>query len=179
MIAFRRTAIATALVGLTVLSAAAPATASAQLAARASFPSGCASTTGYSDEGGYSGRLTVCFTEDTRYDGNVGAWVPASADSVEGRCWQKRITYNERNCKFSAKLTLKKDGQHVWTENRQLTTDYLHSGATTIRDNWRCRGEGTYSLTLHDISILVENGGIANTWERVHPKDVTVTAKGC
>ncbi|MGW7343964.1 hypothetical protein [Streptomyces sp. NPDC054854] len=152
--------------------------ATAPAASAASFPSGCKSTTG--TEGQYSGTLKVCFDKDLRYRGDIGQWVDAPADTVEARCAQRRaVLNNERNCKFSAKLTLKKDGEEVWTENRELETEYLHQGVTTITDIYTCRGTGTYSLTLHDITLLVANGGIANTWERVYPEDVTVTARGC
>ncbi|MGW2210727.1 hypothetical protein [Streptomyces sp. NPDC001781] len=161
---------------LALLSVAAlPATAQAAAPA-ASAPKGCASTTGYSSDGWHSGELTVCFTENTRYDGSSGSWVASPATQVRGRCWTKGILWNERDCEFDADLTLRKDGVEVWKKRVGKRTDFQHTQSTSSTSSWSCDGPGRYSLTVDAIDMYVLNEPYRL---KVDPAPVTVTADGC
>ncbi|MEU2557219.1 hypothetical protein ACF1GY_37655 [Streptomyces sp. NPDC014684] len=155
--------------------AALPATAQAAQAA-APVPKGCASTTGYSSDGWHSGELTVCFTEDTRYDGSSGSYVPSPAAQVRGRCWTKGIFWNEKNCKFDADLTLRKDGVEVWKKRVGKRTDFQHTQDTATTSLWSCNGPGRYTLTVDAIDMYTLNEPYSI---KVDPAPVTVTADGC
>lgn len=155
----------------------APATATA---ADPAPPKACATTTGYSADGHHAGELTVCLTETMIHDSLLGHEMPRPATSVEARCWTRDTLWswnrNERNCEIGADLTLAKDGDRLWTEPRALRTDHLHSGGTTSLNSWTCEGAGTYTLTLHHITMRVIGPASA---PRVDPAPVTAAALGC
>ncbi|MFD4609432.1 hypothetical protein [Streptomyces sp. NPDC058440] len=142
-------------------------------------PEDCHSKTGYSKEGNgaWSSEVKVCFNTTIRYEGGYN--VDSPGEYVQARCWHKGLLYNERNCKLKGKLTLRKDGQEIWTEDRELETEYLHSGHIRTEHRWTCRGPGEYSLTLHDITLYAAHGGISNTWVPVYLDSVRVTEDGC
>ncbi|MFD7285320.1 hypothetical protein [Streptomyces sp. NPDC059863] len=143
-------------------------------------PSGCESTTGYSKDGSLSGKLTICFTEEKKYSHTKGEQM-APAVSVKGECRRKTLlTWSEQgSCKWTGDLSMKKDGVQQWKERWGKATGATHTGDRTIRGHYQCRGNGTYTLTLDNIDMKSSNGGIVGVWEPVHPKPVTLTAKGC
>ncbi|MBO1333093.1 hypothetical protein [Streptomyces sp. VRA16 Mangrove soil] len=151
-----------------------PATAHADAAP----PKGCASTTGYSTDEWHSGELTVCFTEAKAYRHSEGREVLVPAARVAAKCWTKGLFWNERDCEFSADLTLKKGDEELWKKTVGRRTDRIWEGHTSVTNTWGCAGAGQYRLTLDNIDMSVvnpDNGRLL----KVHPAPVTVTAEGC
>ncbi|MEV6962686.1 hypothetical protein AB0M97_26610 [Streptomyces sp. NPDC051207] len=79
----------------------------------------------------------------------LGHEMPRPATSVEARCWTRDTLWgwdrNERNCEFSADVTLAKDGHRLWTEPRALRTDH-RTGETVSLNSWTCEGRGDGDL---------------------------------
>ncbi|MFF2775979.1 hypothetical protein ACFVU3_13820 [Streptomyces sp. NPDC058052] len=60
-----------------------------------------------------------------------------------------------------------------------MKTEATHSGARTQTDGYRCRGSGSYTLTLDAITMKVSNNGVVGEDHTVPMKAVSVTEKGC
>jgi hypothetical protein len=146
----------------------------------APYPSGCASTAGYTANGNFYGKLTLCLfdkdetaTDGTRYR--------TAAYRLTAHCSEKGSlpgVWNARRCAVMGKLTLRKDGRHIWTEDKSFTTDYVLDHYS-ISEGWRCRGTGEYSMTFNDITVHVYKANGGHNWEDLIIKPVTRTSSGC
>ncbi|MGK5638824.1 hypothetical protein ACSNOK_11005 [Streptomyces sp. URMC 126] len=141
-------------------------------------PKGCASTQGYSSSGNERAKLTVCFTQEW-YKPVYGDKRLEPTDVITANCSNHNLWWRSTGCSVTAKLTLKKNGVHVWTENRAWGSDPVHGRADgRYVDHYACRGHGEYSLTLHDATASVNTtGGVRRA--HVTLKPVTVKATGC
>ncbi|MFF3153220.1 hypothetical protein [Streptomyces sp. NPDC057910] len=143
-------------------------------------PMGCASSTGYSKDGSYSGRLTICFTKKKARASGGYEWM-SPAVSVDAHCWHKTVLWSEQgSCKWQGTLSMKKDGVEQWREpGWSKITESTHSGDTEQYDLYRCRGYGTYTLTLDQIKMWSDYDRHADRGHPVELKPVSFTAKGC
>ncbi|MEV6425076.1 hypothetical protein [Streptomyces sp. NPDC051662] len=144
-------------------------------------PSGCESTTGYSKDGSFSGRLTICFTKEKTYSSSEGREGMSPAVSVKSECRHKTLLAwsDQGSCKWTGDLSMKKDGVQRWKERWGKATAATHKGDRTTWGPYRCRGNGIYALTLDNIDMKSSSSGVVGGWEPVYPKPVTLTAKGC
>ncbi|MFH8836313.1 hypothetical protein [Streptomyces sp. NPDC017868] len=144
-------------------------------------PKGCNSYTGYNADDDYSAKLEICFTTKRQYSADLGAEIDAPAVSVTATCWHKTmLLWSEAgHCDWTGDLAMTKDGLRAWKEHWGMKTEATHQGARTQSDHYRCRGNGTYTLTLDNITMEVSNNGVTNDYHKVPMKSVSVTGKGC
>ncbi len=123
--------------------------------------------------------MEVCFTQRDKHLVGGKVWPNEPTDTVWARCSGNRGSggfWDSKPCRVTSKLTLKKDGVEAWTEDRAFNVA-ADSGGNTYVDFYACRGNGVYSLTLHDIHVEVYDNDASNVDIDVAP--FTVTASGC
>lgn len=143
-------------------------------------PKACATTSGYSADGSYHSELEICMT--TRRGRHPGGYeYDAPTVSVEAKCSHKTLLLwsEQGSCDWKANVVMKKDGVTAWDENWHNRTEATHSGARTYYEYYRCRGNGTYTVTIQNINMRSSNNGIVDDWHAVSLNPTTATGKGC
>ncbi|MEQ4722961.1 hypothetical protein [Nonomuraea sp. B19D2] len=138
-------------------------------------PRGCAQKEAAS--GNYSARVRICLTETLRKRAFETTLDPT--DTVTLECWHGVVLWSNTHCSMNSKLSLWKDGVHVWTEDRSNNVDIARSGNTsTYTDYYACRGNGEYELRFEGAtaSVLLRSGQRGGS---VTIPAFSVKARGC